>query len=381
LEPKAPFAVEVEPPAMPDDCGATHDDGLPTMTSQPPPAELGYRFPAEWEPHRATWLAWPHNRASWPGKFDPVPRVWAQLVALLAQHEEVHILAGGAEVMQDARRMVGHLPRVALHDIVTNDAWTRDHGPMFLVGPPGQPPALVDWEYNAWGGKYPPYDDDNRVPQLVASLLGYRRYAPGIVLEGGAVEVNGRGTLLTTEACLLHPNRNPGMSRAEMERILRDYLAARHVLWLGAGIAGDDTDGHVDELARFVAPRTVVAAVEPDPREENYRPLQDNWRRLQSMCDEQGRPLEVVPLPMPRPLYFAGQRLPASYANFYIANNLVVVPQFRDPADATALETLAGLFPDRRVVGLDAVDLVLGLGAFHCITQQQSVAVDTAAGS
>jgi agmatine deiminase len=328
-------------------------------------------MPAEWEPHAATWLAWPHNRASWPGKFEPIPAVWAELVRWLAVQEPVHVLAGGEPVMAEARRLVGDVPGVTLHDIRTNDAWTRDHGPTFLVGPPGLPPALVDWQYNAWGGKYPPFDDDNRVPQQIAALQGRRRFEPGIVLEGGAIDPNGRGAVLTTEQCLLNPNRNPGLARAEIERYLADYLAAPHVIWLGEGIAGDDTDGHIDELARFVGPRTVVAMREPDPADENHAPLKDNLRRLQAARDQEGRPLEIVTLPMPRPMHHEGQRLPASYANFYIANGLVVVPQYDDPADAAVVEILSRLFPDRRVRPLRAVDLAWGLGAFHCITQQE----------
>lgn len=335
------------------------------------PAALGYRLPAEWEPHAATWLSWPRNRNSWPGNFEPIPAVWAELVATLAPHEPVHILAGGDEVLAEARRLVGHLPGVVLHDILTNDAWCRDHGPMFLVGPAGSPPVLVDWGYNAWGGKYPPFDADDRVPRQVAGLLGYRRYEPGIILEGGAVDSNGQGTILTTEQCLLNPNRNPHLDRAAIERYLADYCGATNVVWLGEGIVGDDTDGHIDELARFVSPRVVVAPREPDTADPNHGPLEDNYRRLLAARDEEGRPLEVVSLPMPRPVEYEGQRLPACYCNFYIANGVVVVPQFDCPADALVLDTLARLLPDRRIVGQRAVELVWGLGAFHCITHEQ----------
>lgn len=341
------------------------------MTDPSPPAALGYRMPAEWEPHAATWLSWPHNLETWPGKFEPVPAVWAELARLLAGFEPVHILAGGEAVLASARRLVGDVPNVTLHDIPTNDAWIRDHGPTFLVGPPDLPPALVDWQYNAWGGKYPPFDEDNRVPARMADLLGRRRFEPGIVMEGGAIDVDGRGTLLTTEQCLLNPNRNPHLDRTGVERYLRDYCGVSKVLWLTEGIAGDDTDGHIDELARFVRPGVVVAAVEEDPSDVNYRPLQKNLELLRGFRDADDRSLEVVPLPMPRPLYYNDTRLPASYANFYIANHLVVVPQFGDPADAEALDTLAQLFPDRKVRGLKAIDLVWGLGAFHCITQQE----------
>ena len=335
------------------------------------PAALGYRFPAEWEPHAATWLSWPHNRASWPDKFEPVPAIWAKFIEVLCQHEAVHVLAGGEDVMAEAKRLVGHLPGVTLHDVPTNDAWCRDHGPMFLVSTKGQPPALIDWQYNAWGGKYPPFDKDNEVPRLVAEITGRRRFEPGIILEGGAVDFNGLGTVLTTEQCLLNENRNPTLDRADMERYLLDYCNAPNVVWLGEGIVGDDTDGHIDELARFVGPRTVVCVVEQDPADENYAPLQDNLRRLQLAKDEQGRPLEVVPLPMPAAVFCDDQRLPASYCNFYIANGVVVAAQFDCPADQVVLDTLRRLLPDRKVVGQRAVELVWGLGAFHCITQQQ----------
>jgi agmatine deiminase len=328
-------------------------------------------MPAEWEPHTATWLSWPHNRDSWPGQFEPVPAIWAELVGTLSESEPVRICAGGETVMNEARRLVGHLPNVTLHDIPTNDAWMRDHGPMFLIGPAGTPPALVHWGYNAWGGKYPPFDLDRQVPERIADILGLRRFEPGIILEGGAIDVNGSGSLLTTEQCLLNPNRNTGLGREQIERYLADYCGARHIIWLGGGIVGDDTDGHIDELARFVSQRTVLAAVEDDLQDVNYEPLADNLRRLESARDEQGRSLEVVKLPMPAPVFFGEHRLPASYMNFYIANRVIVAPQFGDPADALALDLLARLFPDRRVRGLRAVELAWGLGAFHCITQQQ----------
>ena len=338
--------------------------------TQDTPASLGYRWPAEWEPHVATWLAWPRKPETWPGKFEPIPGVWQTLVRTLAEFEPVHVLAGG-EVLEQARAMVGDVPGVTVHDIPTNDVWARDHGGIFLSGPNSLPPALVDWEYNAWGGKYPPYDLDNAVPEHMARLTGRRRFAPGIVMEGGAIEGNGEGTILTTESCLLNPNRNPQLSKADIERYLRDYLCAKKILWTDGGIVGDDTDGHIDELARFVGPTTLVVALEDDPKDENYEPLQDNYRHLREMTDAQGRSLEVIPLPMPRALYFEDNRLPACYLNFYIANGVVIVPVFDDPADRVAIDTLARLFPGRQIRGLNAVDLVWGLGAFHCITQQQ----------
>jgi agmatine deiminase len=340
------------------------------------PRELGYRWPAEWEPHAATWLAWPRKLETWPGKFEPIPGVWATLVRTLAEFEPVHILAGGEPVMAQARQLVGDVPNVTLHDRATDDVWMRDAGPMFLASPAPLrsgplAPALVDWEYNAWGGKYPPFDLDNAVPEYVAEQTGRKRFRPGIILEGGAVEGNGAGTILTTEPCLLNPNRNPQLSRADVERYLTDYLGARKVLWISGEIAGDDTDGHIDELARFVGPTTLVAAYEPDPSDDNHEPLLDNLRRLRSMTDALGRPLEVIPVRMPRPIYFDGQRLPASYMNFYIANGVVIAPTFNDPADAEALAVLRQAFPQREIRGIDAVDLAWGLGAFHCITQQQ----------
>lgn len=335
------------------------------------PAELRYRMPAEWEPHAATWLAWPHKEASWPGNFGPIPEVWAALAGILAEREPVHILAGGEGVMAQARAMTGHLGNVVWHDIPTDDAWIRDHGPMFLVGPRGSEPALVDWGYNAWGGKYPPYELDDQVPRRIAGQLGHRCYQPGIILEGGAVDFDGQGTVLTTEQCLLNPNRNAGLERDAIQRLLYDYTGARQVIWLGEGLVGDDTDGHIDELARFVAPGVVVAAVADDPADENHAALTDNLARLSMATDARGRGLEVIPLALPEPVIYDGQRLPASYCNFYIANGVVVAPQFDCPQDQAAMETLARLFPTRQVRGLRAVELVWGLGAFHCITQQQ----------
>jgi agmatine deiminase len=338
---------------------------------QKTPTALGYRMPAEWEPHAATWLAWPHKEESWPGKFDPIPHVFRQFVEALAPYERVNILAGEPLVIEQAQSLVGELPNVIFWNIPTDDAWIRDHGPTFLVGPPGTPHALIDWGYNAWGGKYPPFDRDDIVPRHIGRRLGRRIFEPGIILEGGAIEVNGCGTLLTTEQCLLNPNRNPQLSRTDVERYLHEYLNVTNVLWLGRGIEGDDTDGHIDELARFVNETTVVAPLEDDKNDPNYEPLRENFDRLKSMKDERGRPLDVVPLPMPRPMHHEGQRLPACYCNFYIANGCVIVPQFDDPADAPAIDLLRSLFHGREAIGLPARDLVWGLGAFHCITQQE----------
>ncbi|MDZ4818242.1 MAG: agmatine deiminase family protein [Planctomycetota bacterium] len=335
------------------------------------PKQLGYRMPAEWEPHAATWLSWPHKLESWPGKFEPIPLLYAELVRTLSRFEPVHINAGGSSVMRQAKELVGHLPNVFLHDIPTNDAWCRDHGPTFLVGPAGSQPALVNWNYNAWGGKYPPFDLDDQVPTRIAAIQNRRVFTPNIFMEGGAIDVNGRGTVLTTEECLLNPNRNPTLSKQQVERYLCDYLGVSNVLWLGRGIVGDDTDGHIDELARFVNPTTVVAPLEENRDDENYEPLRENFERLQSMRDQDGKRLTVVPLPMPAAIFHEDQRLPACYCNFCIANGVVIVPQFDDPADAQAIEVLRPFFPDRQVIGLPARDLVWGLGAFHCISQQE----------
>ena len=340
------------------------------------PAALGFRMPAEWEPHAATWLSWPHKESSWPGKLDRIPPIWVEMVRHLASGEAVNVLVNDAAPALRVRALLDaagvSLDRVHLREVPTDDAWMRDHGPTFVTR--GDELALIDWIYNAWGGKYPPWENDDRVPRALAALLDAPRFAPGLVLEGGSIEVDGAGTLLTTEQCLLNPNRNPGRTRAEIEQALCDYLGARRVLWLGDGILGDDTDGHVDDLTRFVGPATVVTVAEDDPADPNHAPLEDNLRRLGSMRDAADRPLRVVTLPMPTPVEYDGQRLPASYANFYIGNAVVLVPVFGCPNDARALATLRELFPGRTVVGLDATDLVWGLGAFHCVTQQQPAA-------
>lgn len=341
------------------------------MNDRTTPAKLGYLMPAEWATHSATWVSWPHRQKTWPGCFGPIPAVWESLVRTIAAFEPVHVLAGEGPVLEQARAMVGRVPNVTLHDIPTNDAWTRDHGPTFLVGPPGTPPALVDWEFNAWGRKWAPFDDDNRVPEKVAALCGCRRFTPGIVLEGGSIDVNGCGSVLATESVLLNPNRNPSLSREEIEGYLADYCGTPNVLWLGGGMKGDDTDGHVDQLARFVGPSTVVAVWEDDANDVNYAAIRENFERLQTMRDQDGRPLEVIRLPTPDPIEYNGNRLPASYANFYIANGLVVVPQFSDPSDALACRIVGRFFPDRQIIGLPARDLIVGRGAFHCATQQE----------
>lgn len=333
-------------------------------------------MPAEWAPHRGTWLSWPHKEASWPGKFEPVPLVFAEIVRHLVPHEEVHINVADADReagVRDVLRRAGiSTARVFFHHHPTDDAWCRDHGPIFLTREQGglREQLVLDWGYNAWGGKYPPFELDDVVPTRIASELGLPVVSPAIILEGGSIDVNGAGCLLTTEQCLLNPNRNPSLSRDEIERCLRDHLGVRKILWLGDGIEGDDTDGHVDDLTRFVDSRTVVTAVEEDPRDSNFGPLRDNLARLSGMTDQDGRPLRIVELPMPPAMYQDGQRLPASYANFYIANGVVLMPGYSSGRDAVARAALAPLFPGRQIEIIECTDLVWGLGAIHCVTQQ-----------
>ncbi len=339
----------------------------------PAPAALGYRMPAEWEPHQATWLSWPHKEASWPGKFPVILPVYARMVAALAQSETIHINVNDDAMEEQARRLLraaGAEGDIRFHPIATNDAWCRDHGAIFVVRDGPAPLAATDWGYNAWGEKYPPYDLDNQVPQHMAETLGVPRFDGGMILEGGSIDVNGAGLLLTTEACLLNPNRNPQLSREQIEQRLCDYLGVVTILWLGDGIAGDDTDGHIDDLARFVAPDTVVTVVENDPADENYEVLQQNLRRLRGLTDLRGGALRVVELPMPPAVSYAGQRLPASYANFYIGNSVVLLPAFGHANDDRAAAILAELLPGREIVGIDCTDIIWGLGAWHCLTQQ-----------
>jgi agmatine deiminase len=342
------------------------------------PAQLGFHMPAEWEPHAATWFTWPRpDGISFPDRYDAIPPVYAGLIRHLVAVEEVNINVWDAPMEAWVRELLAKsgvpLARVRCHHFPAYEPWCRDHGPIFLVRETAgrRARAVVDWAYNAWGNKYPPFDLDDAVPRHVARLRGLELFSPGLVLEGGAIDVNGGGTLLTTEACLLNPNRNPHLNQAQIEQHLRDFLGVTHVLWLGEGIVGDDTDGHVDDLARFVNPTTVVTVVEEDPADANHAILQDNLKRLRAMRDQAGRPLRIVELPMPGVVEHQGQRLPASYANFYIANGLVLVPTYRHPNDARALATLQREFPDRRVIGVDSTDLIWGLGSFHCITQQE----------
>lgn len=346
----------------------------PTKT----PLQLGYRMPAEWEPHAGTWLTWPRPEGiSFPDKYDTVPPVYAELIRHVTPAEEVNINVWDAEMESWVRDLLQKyktpLERVRFHHFPAYEPWCRDHGPIFLVRERDgkRERAVVDWGYNAWGNKYPPFDLDDAVPQHVAKLRGLPLFSPGIVMEGGSIEVNGRGTVLTTEACLLNPNRNPQLNRAQIEQYLKDYLGVSNVLWLGEGIVGDDTDGHIDDITRFVNPTTVVTVVEEDPADANYHLLQENLKRLRGLRDQDGSKLRIVELPMPGVVEHEGQRLPASYANFYIANELVLVPTYRHANDKQAVAILQKEFPDRRVVGVDSTELIWGLGSFHCITQQE----------
>jgi agmatine deiminase len=289
-------------------------------------------MPAEWEPHRGTWLSWPHKEASWPGKFAGVPAIFARMVRLLADREEVHINVAGPDMEASVRTLLtdegADTGNVFFHYHPTNDAWCRDHGPIFVqrAADGAVEEAILDWGFNAWGGKYPPYDLDDAIPTQIGAELGIPVYHPGMILEGGSIDVNGKGTLLTTEACLLNPNRNPTLGREEIEARLRRYLGVSHILWLGDGIAGDDTDGHVDDITRFVDPTTVVTVVEEDPADENYAPLQDNLERLRAMRDQDGRPLRIETLPMPRAMHQEGLRLRGCSANSFSAYGLFLSP-------------------------------------------------------
>ncbi len=329
----------------------------------------GLRMPAEWEPHEATWIAWPHNREDWPGRYAPIPWVYAEIVKRLSAVERVRILVQDAEWEEKARRILtkvgANMPAVEFFPIRTNRVWTRDYGPMFVTNDKGGR-AMVDWQFNAWA-KYEDFELDNAVPLQIAARLNMPASSPAVVMEGGAIDVNGAGLLLATEECLLSPiqARNPHLSREQIETALSDHLGIDRVLWLKNGIVGDDTHGHIDDLARFVDECTVVIAAEDNPNEANYDVLQENEAILAQY------PVRSVRLPMPDPLYFNGQRLPASYANFYIANQIVLVPTFNDSHDRLALNILAGVFEDREVIGIDCTALVWGLGTLHCMTQQQ----------
>ena len=342
------------------------------------PAELGFYMPAEWHPHRATWLSWPKDPETWPGRVPQVEQIFLQMIAALTPHERVNLLVDdeATEFSVRARCKFDGAENIRFQRIKTIDSWIRDYGPNFLINNQGEV-AFNHWCFNAWGNKYEELKKDHEIPGQLENILNVRRFEPGIVMEGGSIEVNGAGVVLTTEQCLLNPNRNSHLSRSEIEKYLKDYLGATKVLWLGDGIVGDDTDGHIDDIARFVSPTRIVCAVEDDPSDTNYEILRDNLKRLERVTDANDRPFEMVTVPMPGVV--GGEstdtrnldRLPASYVNFYIANGVVLAPVFGQPNDACAIEILQGLFPDRRVTPINCEPLVWGMGTIHCVTQQQ----------
>jgi agmatine deiminase len=340
------------------------------------PRSLGYSFPAEFEPHEATWLSWPHKEASWPGKIQSIFPSYVLFVKTLARFEKVRINVADETMRMRASRMLEEggvdMSQVEFFLHPTNDAWCRDHGPAFLLRDSmEEPKAVVDWNYNAWGGKYPPYDLDDVIPTRIARHYELPVFYPGIVMEGGSVDFNGRGTVVTSTCCLLNANRNPHLKRSQIEEFLLEYYGQEQVLWVDDGILGDDTDGHIDDTVRFVNADSVVVVVEEDPNDENQEPLRKNLSDLKKMRLLDGRQLNIVEIPMPDPVIWEDQRLPASYANFYIANRCVVVPTFRSDKDDRVMSILSGCFPDRELVGIDSTDIIWGLGSFHCLSQQE----------
>ena len=340
------------------------------------PKELGYYFPAEFAPHVATWLSWPHKEASWPGKIDTIYPSYAKFIKELAKGELVRI-----NVIDEAMKAVAvahlqkqgvDLTKVEFFFHPTNDAWCRDHGPAFLINPAAeQKKVIVDWCYNAWGNKYPPYDLDDVIPTLIGKHFNIPVFNPGIIMEGGSVEFNGKGTLMTSTACLLNPNRNPHLNQKQIEAYLCNYYGMDQILWVDEGIIGDDTDGHIDDTVRFVNEDTVITVTEENKKDANYELLQHNLRQLKAMRLLNSKQLNIVELPMPDELIYEDQRLPCSYANFYIANKSVIVPTFRSDKDDNVLQIIQQCFPGREVVGIDSTDIIWGLGSFHCLSQQE----------
>lgn len=346
------------------------------------PAEHGYAFPAEWERQEAVWFSWPRPEGiSFPGRWHRVPGNLAAIVREIAARERVRINVPNANweriVREQLRAFACPTARVEFFHVPTNECWCRDHGPAFVARRRAgrRSLAVVDWGYNAWGGKYPPFDADDDVPSRLAALLGLPLFRTPVVMEGGAVDFNGEGSVLTTESVLLNPNRNPGLSKREVEEVLKQWYGQQQVLWLGEGIEGDDTDGHVDDLARFLDPRTIVTAIEDDPRDPNHAILEDNLTRLAKLRDRGGRPFDILALPMPKRIEREGQRLPATYLNFLFVNGALLVPTFRDRrTEQVALERLSRALPKHAVIGIDCHELIWGLGAIHCLTQQQPAA-------
>lgn len=344
------------------------------------PKSQGYVFPPEWAEHEATWLSWPHKEESWPDKLEEIYPYYSEFIKILSEDEFVRINVVDEEMRKFAQDCImqagANLENIEFYIHPTNDAWCRDHGPAFLVNPDNEetPKVIVDWGYNAWGDKYPPYDLDDVIPTKIGAEFDIPVFHPGIVMEGGSVEFNGKGTVLTSKSCLLNPNRNPHLNQEEIEQFLRDFYGVEQVLWVDDGIIGDDTDGHIDDTVRFVNENTVLTVVEDNPEDENYEILQHNLKQLQEMRLLDGTPLNIVELPMPDPVIWEDQRLPASYANFYIANKSVIVPTFRCDKDKIALDIIQKYFPDRKVVGIDSTEIIWGLGSFHCLSQQEPLA-------
>jgi agmatine deiminase len=340
------------------------------------PASLGYKFPAEFAPHLATWLSWPHKEASWPGKIDSIYPNYAQFIKYLTLGEEVRINVADEAMksfaIEHLNQAAVDLNKVSFFMHPTNDAWCRDHGPAFLINESVQErKVIVDWNYNAWGNKYPPFDLDDVIPTLIGKHFNLPVFHPGIVMEGGSVEFNGKGSLMTSKACLLNENRNPHLNQSQIEDYLCNFYGVNQILWVDDGIVGDDTDGHIDDTVRFVNEDTVITVVESDQQDENYELLQTNLKQLKAMRLINGKQLNIVELPMPDAVIYEDQRLPASYANFYISNKHVIVPTFRSDKDDKALQIIAQCFPNRETVGIDSTDIIWGLGSFHCLSQQE----------
>ncbi len=346
------------------------------MSNLQTPKELGYYFPAEFAQHEATWLSWPHKEASWPGKIEAIYPYYAQFIKILSQSEKVRINVADEAMKAFALIYIEQagvdLNQVEFYFQPTNDAWCRDHGPAFLINPnAAQKKVIVDWGYNAWGGKYPPFDLDDVIPTLIGKQFDIPVYHPGIVMEGGSVEFNGAGTLLTSTACLLNPNRNPHLNQYQIEQYLRNYYGVEQILWVDEGVVGDDTDGHIDDTVRFVNEDTVLTVIEENSNDENYPLLQHNLKQLKQMRLLNGKQFNIVELPMPDAVIWEDQRLPASYANFYISNKHVIVPTFRCAKDDVALSIIQSCFKDREVIGIDSTEIIWGLGSFHCLSQQE----------
>ncbi len=339
------------------------------------PKEEGFTFPAEWQQHKATWLSFPWNPETWKDRLEKIYPSYFKFIQELSEVEEVHINVPNPSVKELIKSELAKrgIPtdNIKLYDLPTNDSWCRDHGPSFIINAKNKEKAIVNWGYNAWGEKYPPFNDDNAIPSKVAALKQLRLFEPDLILEGGSIEVNGKGTLITSESCLLNKNRNPHLNKAEIEQLLLDYYGMHQILWIKEGIAGDDTDGHIDDTTRFINENTILTAIESNRLDDNHRALKNNLYLLKEMKLLNGEKINIVELPMPKPVYEEGIRLPASYANFYICNNKVIVPTYQCTQDDIALRIIESCFPKRKIIGIDSTDIIWGLGSFHCLSQQE----------